>query len=321
LPVFVLGGGSNLVISDSGFAGLVVRSNVKGIDMTEGSDGRVLVTAGAGENWDGFVKFCAERNLQGVECLAGIPGAVGGTPVQNVGAYGQEVSETIASVHAFDTERETVYNFPPDECEFAYRRSRFNTTESGRWVILSVTFALTPNAPPALRYADLRNHFDGQPTPSLTDVYHAVRAIRAKKGMVHGDGDPDSVSAGSFFKNPQVEPAVYERIAAQFDQSGENATVIPHWPQPDGTVKLSAAWLMERAGLQRGMAHGNVGLSSKHVLALVNRGGATSAEVCQFARFVQETVSEKWSVDLSPEPVFVGFGESDLLPARAVCYP
>lgn len=312
LPVFVLGGGSNLVIADAGFPGLVVRADIHGINTEEGTTGRTLVTVGAGEKWDDFVRFCVTRNLQGIECLAGIPGAVGGTPVQNVGAYGQEVSETIVSVRALDQTSDTVYDISAAECGFAYRQSRFNTTEAGRWVILSVTFALAPNAPPALKYADLRAHFDGT-TPTLIQVYDAVRTIRARKGMVHSPDDPDSHSAGSFFKNPVVSLEDAACIAETFGDT----SAVPQWTQPGGNVKLSAAWLIERAGFVRGHSFGSVGLSGKHVLALVNRGGATAREVCDAARQIQEGVKAKWGVLLSPEPVFVGFTDADALPQNA----
>jgi UDP-N-acetylmuramate dehydrogenase len=312
LPLLLLGGGSNLVVADQGFPGLVVRLGLRGIaDEREGD--YALVTAGAGEDWDRFVRYCVEKDLAGVECLAGIPGLVGATPVQNVGAYGQEVAETLVRVRAYDrVERQTV-DLSNADCRFGYRASRFNTTEFGRWVILSVTFALTPGGPPTLRYADLQRHFGAGVTPSLTEVYHGVRAIRARKGMVVDPDDPDSRSAGSFFKNPVVSS---ERFAALQAQHGDE---IPHYPQPDGSIKVAAAWLIERAGFQRGQAFGSIGISTKHVLALVNRGGATAAEIVTAARRIQKGVSDTWGIRIVPEPIFVGFSCASELPYGATC--
>jgi UDP-N-acetylmuramate dehydrogenase len=310
IPAFILGGGSNLVVSDSGFPGLVIRQ-AAGQEPIQFL-GAGMVEAGAGMDWDAFVRRCVASNLQGVECLAGIPGSVGATPVQNVGAYGQEVADTIVQVGALDRTTGNTQILSRDECRFAYRRSRFNHDEPGRWVILSVTFALKPNAPPTLKYADLKNYFADAAPPTILDVYHAVREIRSRKGMVVRADDPDSRSAGSFFKNPTVTAAEFDRIAAQ--AGGE----LPHWPQADGTVKLSAAWLIERSGFRRGETFGNAGISSKHVLALVNRGGATATELVLLARRVQSGVMDTWGVLLSPEPIFLGFGTEELLPQNAV---
>ncbi len=318
LPAFVLGGGSNLVVSDAGFPGLVVGMNVRGIEVGEpGEDGAVPVTAGAGEDWDGFVRYAVARGLQGIECLAGIPGRVGATPVQNVGAYGQEVADTVTRVRAFDREIGETRDLTASDCGFAYRRSRFNSPgEMGRWVILSVTFALRPGAPAVLKYADLQRHFaGGGESPSLPAVYDAVREIRSRKGMVVRADDPDSRSAGSFFKNPVVAPDVWEELAAK----ASGAESVPHWPQPDGSVKVPAAWLIERSGFARGFAAGRAGLSTKHVLALVNRGGATAAEITALARRVQAGVVDAWGVAIAPEPVFLGFAPGDpALPENAV---
>jgi UDP-N-acetylmuramate dehydrogenase len=310
LPTFVLGGGSNLVVADSGFPGLVLQFAPEP-QITVSQSGEVSVNAGA--DWDMFVRFCVEWGLQGIECLAGIPGSVGATPVQNVGAYGQEIAETLAHVTAFDRTTGTMQTLSREDCRFAYRRSRFNHDEPGRWIIVNVTFALTPNGAPTLRYADLKNHFAAATTtPTLTEVYAAVREIRSRKGMVVRPDDPDSRSAGSFFKNPTVAADEFARIAAIADGD------IPHWPQPDSTVKLSAAWLIERSRLRRGAAMGNAGLSSKHILALVNRGGAAASEIAALACYVQARVFDFWGVTLSPEPVFLGFASPETLPENAI---
>lgn len=317
---FVLGGGSNLIVSDTGYNGLVIQTALKGshapnlyLTSHPVPEERVHITVGAGEDWDAFVLQCVRENLQGIECLAGIPGRVGATPVQNVGAYGQEVAETILRVRALDRTTGEIRTLPSSDCGFAYRRSRFNHDEPGRWVILSVTFVLKPNGPPALKYADLKNYFaDAAEPPRLIDVYNAVREIRSRKGMVVRHDDPDSRSAGSFFKNPTVTMAESERIMAQ--AGGD----IPHWPQENGVLKLSAAWLIERAGFRRGEAFGNVGISSKHVLALINRGSGTAAELTALARRIQDGVIQTWGVTLSPEPVFLGFGPENTLPLHVV---
>lgn len=309
-PVFLLGGGSNLVVADSGWPGLVLQLAPAGWRATEAA-GRVEVCASAGEAWDGLVRCCAEAGWAGVECLAGIPGTVGATPVQNVGAYGQEVAETITGVRALDRRSGAIHALSASDCLFAYRESRFNAHEPGRWILLSVTFALRPGGAPTLRYADLRQRFREGAAPSLTEVADAVREIRGSKGMVIDPADAESRSAGSFFKNPVVPAEVY----AQFRQVHPEA---PGWPQADGRVKLPAAWLIERAGLARGQAlAGGVRLSRKHVLALVNRGDATAADLASSARRIQRLVQERWGIALTPEPLFVGEWSSAALPAGA----
>lgn len=296
LSVFILGGGSNLVIADSGWPGLVLHPR-----LTTQSG----LTSGAGVDWDTFVDRCVAQNLAGIECLAGVPGTVGATPIQNVGAYGQEVSETIVSVMALNRQSLEVRTFSRDECHFAYRQSRFNTDELGRWLILEVTFSLKENAPPHLAYRDLTQHFGPGASPSLTEVATAVRQIRAKKGMVVDAADPDSRSAGSFFKNPILDAT-------------KVPTDAPRFPQPDGSVKVPAAWLIERSGLSRGQTlAGGIGLSSKHILALVNQGAGTAADVVEAAKRVQEHVHQQWNITLHPEPIFVGFLPDTQLPEGA----
>ena len=297
LPVFVLGGGSNLVIADAGWPGLVLQP---GLADQHG------LTMGAGVDWNVFVDRCVAQGLAGVECLAGIPGSVGATPIQNVGAYGQEVAETISSVTALDRQSLQPQVFTNAECRFGYRQSRFNTDEVGRWLVLEVTFALRPAATPMLKYRELSEYFGRAASPTLAEVAAAVRQIRAKKGMVVDPADPDSRSAGSFFKNPLV-------AAAQVPPDA------PRWMQPDGTVKVPAAWLIEHSGLVRGQTlAGGIGISAKHALALVNQAGGTAADVVMAARLVQERVHATWGIVLHPEPIFVGFAAGALLPEGAI---
>jgi UDP-N-acetylmuramate dehydrogenase len=304
LPLFVLGGGSNLVVSDAGWPGLVLKLAVSGIEeCTE--NGKTRFEVGAGEEWDRFVARAVARNCAGVECLSGIPGSVGGTPVQNVGAYGQEVSETIESVLVFDLKDGQVRELCAEACGFQYRTSIFNTSERGRFIILRVTYRLTPGGKPCLEYADLKKHFAGfQQTPSLTSIREAVRRIRAAKAMLITPGDEDCRSAGSFFKNPVLS-------ADQYDELTKRATAkllqVPSYPALDAQRKVSAAWLVEHSGFSRGYRSGRVGISRKHALAIVNRGEATAADIFGLKEHIQQRVEELWGIQLEAEPVFVGF--------------
>ena len=300
LPALLLGGGSNLVIGDAGFPGVVIRLALRGITAFFPTNVRdiVHVTASAGEEWDGFVRYSALQGWAGIECLAGIPGTVGATPVQNVGAYGQEVADTLISVRACDRNEKRIQDLSAAECDFAYRRSRFNSAEPERWIILSVTFALRPGGAPTLKYADLIRHFGENATPTLPAVYDAVRVIRARKGMVIDPSDPDSRSVGSFFKNPTLTAPAFAALTAATPE-------IPHYPQPDGSVKIPAAYLIENSGFSKGQRFGNVALSSKHILALINRGGASASEIVAAAQQIQEGVEAKWGIRLLPEPLFV----------------
>jgi UDP-N-acetylmuramate dehydrogenase len=307
LPLFVLGGGSNLVVSDAGWSGLVLRISIGGIERRNetADEGKVLFDSGAGESWDKFVSHAVRADCAGVECLSGIPGSVGGTPVQNVGAYGQEVSETIASVLALDLKDNQVRELCREACGFGYRNSIFNTSERGRFVILRVTFALTPGGEPGIRYADLKRHFEGrEAAPSLAETREAVRHIRALKGMLIVPGDPDCQSAGSFFKNPVISE---ERHADLKKRASERGLTLPSYPALNTQKKVSAAWLVERSGFAKGYGFGHVGISSKHALAIVNRGGATAVEVLTLKEQIQQRVQEIWGVHLEPEPVMVGF--------------
>jgi UDP-N-acetylmuramate dehydrogenase len=307
LKLFVLGGGSNLVISDEGFPGLVLKVAICDIERKAGEhDGKVLFDVGAGESWDRFVSQAVLANCAGVECLSGIPGSVGGTPVQNVGAYGQDVSETIESIEVFDRKHRHIQELCSEACGFAYRSSIFNTTERHRFVILRVTYALAPGGSPHLEYADLKRHFAGWETqPNLAQTREAVRHIRALKGMLIVEGDPDCCSAGSFFKNPVLSDEQHNDLRKRVEAKG---LTIPSYPALAQNHKVSAAWLVEHSGFTRGYQSGHVAISSKHALAIVNRGGATAAEVLALKDQIQQRVEEVWDVHLEPEPVFVNSG-------------
>jgi UDP-N-acetylmuramate dehydrogenase len=307
--LFVLGDGSNLLVSDAGFAGVVVRV-AAGDGVREVREGEsVSVTLGARVGWDEVVLHAVERGYAGIECLAGIPGSVGGTPVQNVGAYGQEVSETIVGVRAFDLEAGAFVELDHAACGFAYRRSIFNTTARGRYIVTAVSYRLRVGGAATLKYADLQRHFAARSAagavPKLREVYDAVREIRASKGMLAGQGGEDSKSAGSFFKNPVVGVEIVERLA---EAAGCGVGEVLQFPGGvDGMVKVPAAWLMERAGFSKGFAKGRAGLSSKHVLAIVNRGGATAAEIVALRDAVVGEVQARFGITLEQEPVMLGF--------------
>ena len=301
LSLFVLGGGSNIVVSDKGLDGVVLRIGIPGIEERQ-EGGTTLFDVGAGVDWDGFVAHCVARNCGGVECLSGIPGSVGGTPVQNVGAYGQEVSETIVSVLTFDLVENCVREMKAAECGFSYRASIFNTSQRGRYVILRVTYRLASDGKPSLRYADLQKHFAGREAPSLGKVRQAVLEIRASKGMVLRPGDPGS--AGSFFKNPVLSASEHEELARR---AAERGLEVPSYPALAAQRKVSAAWLVENAGFRKGYVRGRAGISSKHALAIVNLGGATAAEIVGLKDEIQAGVELAWGVRLEAEPVLVGF--------------
>ena len=305
IPFFVLGGGSNLLIADSGWPGLVLKIGISGIDRQArpSAEGKVLFEVGAGESWDHFVSHAVARNCAGIECLSGIPGSVGGTPVQNVGAYGQDVSQTIESVEVFDLKENQVRELCHEACGFSYRSSIFNTSERGRFIILRVRYSLTPGGDAHLEYADLKRHFAERETgPDLEEVREAVRQIRARKGMLIVEGDPDCQSAGSFFKNPVLSETQHQDL--QKRASGKQLA-IPTYPGLEKNHKVSAAWLVEHSGFARGYALGHAGISSKHALALVNRGGASAAEILSLKDQIQQRVESIWGVRLEPEPVIL----------------
>ena len=283
LPLFVLGGGSNLLVSDRGWPGLVLRIAIPGIEQSSRHDehGRIIFDVGAGESWDRFVSRAVMAHCAGVECLSGIPGSVGGTPVQNVGELCREA------------------------CGFGYRSSIFNGSERGRFIVLRVRYALTPEGKPCSRYADLQRHFAGRETqPNLAETREAVRHIRALKGMLIVPGDADCFSAGSFFKNPVLTLEQHQDLERRAASRG---LAVPSYPALQTHMKVSAAWLVERSGFAKGHGDGRVGISSKHALAIVNRGEATAVEVLALKDQIQHRVEAIWGVHLEMEPVMVGF--------------
>jgi UDP-N-acetylmuramate dehydrogenase len=316
LPALILGGGSNVVIADRGWDGLVVRIATRGRRFDE-SGGVITLTAAAGEPWDDVVADTVARGLAGLECLSGIPGLVGATPIQNVGAYGQEVADTIRSVKVVDREGKRVQELPPAACAFAYRDSAFKR-DPGRFVVLGVTFALRPGGAPTLHYRELadalaaqssqssQSFTDGQPT--LAAVRATVLALRRKKSMLIVDGDPNRRSVGSFFTNPIVGADDAERVAARAVALGAIAAPgeMPRWPAPGGLVKLSAGWLIERAGIRKGHRRGAVGVSTAHALALVHLGGGSTAALLELAREVRDAVHARLGMTLLPEPTMIG---------------
>nr|WP_218855777.1 UDP-N-acetylmuramate dehydrogenase [Nocardioides daedukensis] len=295
--VLLVAGGSNLVVGDSGFAGTVVRIATRGIGVEPHSD-HVLVTAAAGESWDDFVNHCVESGWVGVEALSGIPGAVGSTPIQNVGAYGQEVAATIDSVRVWDRELKGERVFTAAECSFGYRHSRFKA-DPARHLVLDVTFRLQRGREgEPVAYAELARALgieQGQRAP-LEAVRREVLALRRGKGMVLDAADHDTWSAGSFFTNPFLDDAQAAGLPAE----------APRWPQPDGRVKTSAAWLIEHAGFSKGHGNDRVSLSTKHTLALTNRGQASTADLLALALEVRDGVEMAFGVRLVNEPVLVG---------------
>jgi UDP-N-acetylmuramate dehydrogenase len=276
---------------------------LRGITLDERPDtDEVLLTAGAGEDWDKVVEYCVSRDLAGIECLSGIPGLIGGTPIQNVGAYGQEVADTIVSVECFDRKASVPVTLGRADCGFSYRTSIFNTTERDRFIVLGVTFALRRGGEPTVVYGDVANHFAGR-RPTLQEVRDVVLSIRRSKSMVIDETDANSRSAGSFFKNPIIPLKKFEEI------NGGNGGA-PSFDAGPGAVKIPAAWLIEKSGFGKGFEFGRVGISSKHTLALINRGEAAAAEIIALKDKIQAAVNDKFGISLQPEPVFVGFRPS-----------
>ncbi|WP_437905010.1 UDP-N-acetylmuramate dehydrogenase [Sorangium sp. So ce327] len=343
VPLFVMGGGSNLLVADRGVDALVLRVRVRGIELLRGRGedgvgetrgggvdggggeaGRALVRAGAGEAWDDLVARSVAEGWAGVECLSGIPGDVGATPIQNVGAYGQEVAETIVEVRAIDRATGAAVVLSGADCGFGYRDSRFKRAWRGRYVITAVTFALRPGGAATVRYPELQRALAapaGGAAPPLGEVRSAVIALRRAKSMVLDPADENGRSAGSFFMNPTLAPGAAAAVIARIEAAGVLAPgeAIPRYPADGGRVKLSAAWLIERAGFAKGTRHGAAGISTRHTLALVNRGGATAEELLGLARRVRRGVLDRFGVALSAEPDLVGFapGEIDDLVSAA----
>src|ERR1700730_5826854 len=307
LALFVLGGGSNLVVADSGWPGLALRVAIGGITTKtdDAASNAVLFSVGAGVEWDDFVAQTVVQNCAGVECLSGIPGSVGGTPVQNVGAYGQEVSDTIESVRALDLNEDRIVVLPNPACGFRYRTSIFNTRERGRYIILRVDYRLKRGGAPSLKHDDLQKHFAERKTPpSLVEIRAAVREIRRSKGMLIVPGDEDCRSAGSFFKNTVLSEAQFKDLA---ERAESKELEIPSYPALDAQRKVSAAWLVEHSGFAKGHAVGPAGISHKHALALINRGEANASDIFGLKDEIQRGVQKAWGILLEPEPVFVGF--------------
>jgi UDP-N-acetylmuramate dehydrogenase len=307
LPLFVLGGGSNLVVSDTGWPGLVLKVSPAGVEF-EGDRQKMVFHAGAGENWDELVALTVTKNCGGMECLSGIPGTVGGTPVQNVGAYGQEVSETITRVHALEIATGKRLEMSNGDCGFTYRNSILNTTHRNQYIVLEVSYRLPRNGEAKIEYADLKKFFaaTNSEKPTLQQVRDAVRSIRQSKAMLIVSGDEDCRSAGSFFKNPIVSVDEADRVQTLAETRTPGKT-LPRYPAADGQVKLAAAWLVEQSGFSKGYSMGPVGISRKHTLAIVNRGGATAKDILALKDGIEKKVFDAWGVSLQPEPVFVGF--------------
>ena len=319
LPVLVIGGGSNLVVADAGFAGLSIVIAGRGVEFGEERDGLVLVRSAAGEPWDSLVRACVERGLAGIECLSGIPGSVGGTPIQNVGAYGQETAEVLRSVQLMDTQILEEVELLNAACDFGYRTSRFKGADRGRFIVTGVTFALRADGRPRIRYPELSRALGastevltegaaGSVGPgALTAVRMAVLSLRRNKSMVFDPADPHSHSCGSFFTNPVVSPSRRRALSEQWPD-------LPAYEQPNGDFKLSAAFLVERSGFPRGFRaapHGDsgrpgVGVSERHSLALVNYDGS-SHELIRLAQLIQEGVFVATGVRLEPEPLILDF--------------
>ncbi len=307
LPVHILGGGSNTIFPDRGYAGLVIKVALRGVrEADEGPT--VLVSAAAGESWDALVLHCVMQGFGGIETLSGIPGFVGATPIQNVGAYGQEVAGTVDCVEALDRHTLAPVKFPAEECLFGYRQSRFRAGDAGKYVITRVSFRLRKNAAADIRYAELRSYLDAQPDfralapgrPVLERIRVSVLELRRRKSMVIDPADPHSRSVGSFFVNPVLDRQGYERALDLWHRTG-GTEPIPVYPSGD-RVKIPAAWLIEHAGFSRGFRRGGAGISDHHALALVNYHGTTS-ELLALADQIRAAVRDRFGIVLEREPV------------------
>jgi UDP-N-acetylmuramate dehydrogenase len=311
LPVFILGAGSNLIVPDAGFAGLVIQMAIRGLTFTppDPESNVVLVDVAAGEPWDDVVAEAVARDLAGLECLSGIPGTAGATPVQNVGAYGQEVGQVIRNVSVFDREHDTFAFMAAADCGFAYRDSRFKH-EADRFVVLAVQFALLEHGPPALRYPELRAALtaDAAAAPTLAHVRQTVLTLRRRKSMVIDPADANRRSVGSFFTNPLLSDAELQAVTARAVAAGIIAAAadLPRFAAGPGQHKIPAAWLIEKAGFSKGARRGPVGISSAHALALVHHGGGTTAQLLALAREIRDRVQDRFGVQLVPEPVVLG---------------
>lgn len=298
----VLAGGSNVVIGDEGFPGPVLLLRSRGVRVIERDSRGALVRVAAGEPWDEFVARTLAEGLSGLEALSGIPGSAGATPIQNVGAYGQEVAQTVEAVHVYDRIDDEVKVLSLPECRFAYRSSVFKHND--RWLVLEVDFRLEVSAESApIRYAELARHLgvEAGDRVAAERVRETVLKLRASKGMVLDPEDPDTRSVGSFFTNPVLSAQEWAAVQDRLVDAGEP----PSWPAPNGTVKVPAAWLIEKAGFAKGYGRDGVAISSKHTLALTHRGGATTAALLDLAREIRDGVRDRFGVVLHPEPVLV----------------
>lgn len=316
LPVFVLGGGSNLVVAERGFPGLVIQPAAGGIEVSQVGD-FILLEAAAGAGWDAVVQAAVDAGGAGLEALSGIPGNAGAAPIQNIGAYGQEVAERLEAVELLDRESLEPSTLPAAECGFGYRTSRFKTSWAGRFVVTRLFFRLPRQPEAPARYAELRRHLglaEDEKAP-LETLRRAVLELRRGKSMLFDPSDPDGRSAGSFFLNPVVAAEEAATVARRYAERGGRREM-PRWPgaaPTKSTVKLSAAWLIEEAGFARGYGEGRAGLSTRHTLAIVNRGGAVAADILEVARKIREGVYQAFGVKLEPEPILVGFLPGELL--------
>ena len=309
LEVQILGGGSNILFADAGYDGLVVKVSLRGIGFSELGDG-IRVRAGAGEDWDQLVAACVGRGLGGFECLSGIPGLVGATPIQNVGAYGQEIKDTVLAVNALDRQSHDEVEFSGEECGFAYRQSRFKGVDRDRFIVTRVDYRLEPEGRPQLAYKELNDHLqergdDGQVgtgRQALTAVRRGVLDLRRTKSMVVDPADPNSRSVGSFFVNPVLDAEAYAELVRRWERAGGKEPV-RCFRIPEG-YKVAAAWLVERAGFTKGYEQGGAAISTNHALALVNRGGTTDA-ILRLADDIATAVAGKFAVRLEREPVVV----------------
>jgi len=308
LPVCVIGGGSNILVSDDGFKGLVIVVKIKGIRHEKSGD-NIIAAVGAGEDWSKFVEFAVGNGWAGLETLSGIPGSVGGAPVQNIGAYGAEASHVIKEVVAYDLEKHGVVRLDKKFMDFGYRKSIFNTKHPNRYIILEVVFEFKNGGEPSLVYHDLKLHFEGKPKPNLKDVHLAVVEIRAKKGMVINPKFESYKSAGSFFKNPVVSKDVFEKVQQKVDATAANW----FWPQPDGLIKVSAAKLIELSGFKKGDRLGEAGISPKHALSLINLGNAKAADIIALAKKIINGVHDKFGIKIEPEVLLIGFDKNPLI--------
>lgn len=308
IPVQVIGGGSNIIFPDEGFNGIVIKIDIKGFEFEESNDDSEIVTVGAGENWDDFVKLCIDKNLAGIECLSGIPGSVGATPIQNVGAYGQEVSETILSVTALDRESLEIVKFENKDCNFSYRQSRFKNKDRDKFIITEVTFKLNNLVEPKIKYTEIQKKVEAldnynslkRGKEKLTAVRNIVLETRKSKSMVIDKNDPNTISCGSFFTNPILSEKEFKKFEKICE---ENKLSFPSLKIPEG-IKIQAAWLIENSGFYKGFRKWGAGISENHSLALINCGGSAK-ELLDLAEDIESTVYSKFNIRLKKEPIII----------------